>query len=99
MVNEMKVLVSLVSHTLVDIGIRCDRFIIKIFGLLVLAEIGSAASICTGSFTECNQQGLSAMKAYQTQRDIKQTLENCAKLLNQEECLPEVFNSEYFWAK
>ena len=89
----MKVLVSF------SISIRWYIFIIKLFGLLVLAKIGNAASICTGSFTECNQQGLSAMKAYKTQKDIKETLENCAKLLNEEECMPEIFNSEYFWAK
>lgn len=39
------------------------------------------------------------MKAYKTQKDIKETLKNCAKLLNEEECMPEIFNSEYFWAK
>ena len=44
-------------------------------------------------------QGLSAMKAYKTQKEIKQTLRNCAKLLNEEECMQEIYNSEYFWSK
>lgn len=68
-------------------------------GLLVLAKIGNTATKCTGSFTECNQQGLSAMKAYETRVQIKETMENCKTLLSEEECYPEVFNSEYFWAK
>ena len=72
---------------------------IQLFGLLVITKIGDAATDCTGSFTECNQQGLSAMKTYITRMNIKETMENCKKLLSEEECYPEIFNSEYFWAK
>ena len=51
------------------------------------------------SFLEFSEEFINSVLRYKAAKRIKQTLENCAKLLNQEECLPEVFNSEYFWAK